>query len=71
MGDVAKEGRTVLFVSHNMAAVTKLCNRAILLDAGSMITQGTPMEIVSTYIFKDRLAWRYDVEPNQHHRGVC
>jgi lipopolysaccharide transport system ATP-binding protein len=62
-------GRTVLLVSHNMAAVTKLCNRVILLDAGSIIAQGPPAEIVSTYIFRDRLACRYDIEPNQHHRG--
>jgi lipopolysaccharide transport system ATP-binding protein len=34
MGDVAKSGRTVLFVSHNMVAVENLCTRAILLESG-------------------------------------
>src|SRR4030066_2370712 len=34
MGDVAKEGRTVLFVSHNMGAVKQLCNQGFLLDNG-------------------------------------
>jgi lipopolysaccharide transport system ATP-binding protein len=34
IGDVAKDGRTVLFVSHNMAAVKALCTRAMLLDGG-------------------------------------
>src|SRR5207247_905772 len=40
MGDVAKKGRTVLFVSHNMAAVTRLCPKAILLDNGSIALSG-------------------------------
>jgi lipopolysaccharide transport system ATP-binding protein len=37
MGDVAKEGRTVLFVSHNMAAIENLCVKAILIDNGSIV----------------------------------
>src|SRR5216110_2888379 len=40
MGDVAKEGRTVLFVSHNMAAVTQLCRNAIHLQNGRVIDSG-------------------------------
>src|SRR5439155_3718583 len=40
MEDVAKHGRTVLFVSHNMPAVKTLCSRALLLDAGSMVLDG-------------------------------
>ncbi len=40
MGDVAKEGRTVLFVSHNMVAVQTLCQRAFWLDAGQLKAQG-------------------------------
>lgn len=50
MEDVGKEGRTVLFVSHNMAAVTRLCQRGILLSAGSIIADGTANEIVSQYL---------------------
>src|SRR5262249_52452555 len=37
LGDVANAGRTVLFVSHNMALVTNLCRRCILLDAGEVV----------------------------------
>ena len=37
MGDVAQEGRTVLFVSHNMGAVKNLCPRSMLLDKGSIL----------------------------------
>ena len=37
MEDVGQEGRTVLFVSHNMPAITRLCKRAIHIDAGIVI----------------------------------
>ena len=40
MGDVAKQGRTVLFVSHNMASILALCNRVILLDQGQIAYNG-------------------------------
>src|SRR5256884_3462490 len=40
MGDVAKAGRTVLFVSHNMAAVRSLCSRAFLLSDGRILSSG-------------------------------
>ena len=41
-----KERRTVLFVSHNLQAVQSLCDRAILLDAGTIVTQGAPRPVV-------------------------
>jgi len=50
MEDVGQEGRTVLFVSHNMAAVTRLCNRGILLSAGSILEDGNTHAIVSSYL---------------------
>lgn len=51
MEEVAgREGRTVLFVSHDMAAVKKLCTRAILLDAGTITKEGTPAEVVDFYL---------------------
>lgn len=50
MGDVAKEGLTVLFVSHNMIAVQTLCQRAFWLDAGRLNAQGTVGSIVATYL---------------------
>jgi lipopolysaccharide transport system ATP-binding protein len=54
MNDVSRrEGRTVLFVSHNMEAVVKLCNRGILLDAGSVIEIGDTSAIVSLYMRKN------------------
>ena len=57
IGDVAKEGRTVLFVSHNMAAVKALCNRAMLLEAGSITHDGKVDEVVETYLMeRDEIA---------------
>jgi lipopolysaccharide transport system ATP-binding protein len=50
MGDVANSGRTVLFVSHNMAAVTQLCTRALLLENGSVALDGMPHEVVADYL---------------------
>ena len=50
MGDVAKSGRTVLFVSHNMGAIHQLCQRCLLLDHGRLIKQGTPDEVIQYYM---------------------
>ena len=50
MGDVVKEGRTVLFVSHNMVAVQSLCDRIIWLDYGEIVTNGPPDQVVSDYL---------------------
>jgi len=50
MGDVAKEGRTVLFVSHNMVAVQSLCGRAIRLHEGKLVDDGPPGQVVSSYL---------------------
>jgi homopolymeric O-antigen transport system ATP-binding protein len=49
MGQVAREGRTVLFVSHNMASVESLCRSAMLLDAGRVSVAGTPAEAITEY----------------------
>ena len=50
MESVGKEGRTVLFVSHNMPAVTRLCQRAILLDAGKVAEDGPANTVANTYL---------------------
>lgn len=50
MESVAGEGRTVLFVSHQMDAVQRLCNKGILLDKGAVVTQGTMHDVVETYL---------------------
>ena len=50
MSDVAQGGRTVVFVSHNMAAVQQLCPRVILLEQGRVAAEGPAREIVSQYL---------------------
>ncbi|MEJ2366776.1 MAG: ABC transporter ATP-binding protein [Acidobacteriota bacterium] len=50
MGEVAGEGRTVFFVSHNMAAVQYLCTRGFLIDQGQVVATGTPKETVEKYL---------------------
>ncbi len=50
MGDVVKEGRTVLFVSHNMPAISSLCDRTILLQDGRIATQGPTPQVVAEYL---------------------
>lgn len=50
MGDVAKEGRTVLFVSHNMAAVQGLCSRCYLIGAGELVAEGYPRSVIENYL---------------------
>ncbi len=52
MQDVARSGRTVLFVSHNMGAVTRLCDRAILLEHGVVTSQGNASSVVADYLGK-------------------
>ncbi|MDT3676188.1 ABC transporter ATP-binding protein [Microcystis wesenbergii NRERC-220] len=51
MGDVAsKEGRTVLFVSHQMATIENLCQKVILLNSGQIIDQGKAENVISFYL---------------------
>jgi lipopolysaccharide transport system ATP-binding protein len=50
MGDVARQGRTVLFVSHNMAAINRLCGRTIWLERGELLGNGTPGEMITRYL---------------------
>jgi lipopolysaccharide transport system ATP-binding protein len=50
MGDFAEEGRTVLFVSHNMAAINTLCERTIWLDRGEIVKDGPASEVVNSYL---------------------
>jgi lipopolysaccharide transport system ATP-binding protein len=54
MGNVVSEGRTVLFVSHNMAAVTSLCTRGLLIDGGRIEKSGTPQLVIEEYLAKAR-----------------
>ncbi len=62
LGDVARSGRTVLFVSHNLGAVEGLCSRALLLDAGRVERLGPSREIVAHYLTRRALESRPDAD---------
>lgn len=49
MEDVGKEGRTVLFVSHDMNSIRRLCKKALLLDKGKILFQGDVHEVINKY----------------------
>ena len=50
MSEVAKGGRTVLFVSHNLQAITSLCTQGLFIDEGRIIASGRPSTVVDYYI---------------------
>ena len=50
MGEVSKEGRTILFVSHNMSAISSLCNRGILLESGNSTYFDTAKQAIQIYM---------------------
>lgn len=49
MEDVSRSGKTILFVSHNLSAVSQLCAKSILLDKGQILKQGETSTIISAY----------------------
>jgi lipopolysaccharide transport system ATP-binding protein len=59
MSEVAREGRTVLFVSHNLAAVSRLCNIGIVLDGGRIVSRASAALALADY---ERLVRRADAE---------
>jgi lipopolysaccharide transport system ATP-binding protein len=50
MHDIRQQGRTILFVSHDMAAITRLCKRVVLLEKGRVTCDGEPREVVKHYL---------------------
>ena len=49
IGDVARGGRTVLFVSHNVGVVAELCSRAVLLEKGEKVAEGSVGDVIGAY----------------------
>lgn len=62
MGDVARSGRTVLFVSHNLGAVTQLCQTGMLLDRGGVVAYGTAEAIVNQHLVSANREGKVDLE---------
>ncbi len=55
MDDVAKQGRTVLFVSHNMSAIQELCQRGILIESGQIVFDGKATDCIGDYYKRSQL----------------
>jgi lipopolysaccharide transport system ATP-binding protein len=69
MEDVSKEGRTVLFVSHNMAAVLGLCGVAIMLQEGTIGASGTVSNVVQTYLRSSKQKEKLSLQSRTDRRG--
>jgi lipopolysaccharide transport system ATP-binding protein len=54
MGDVSKQGRTILFVSHSMSSIQRLCERVLVLEAGRVRMDARTAEAVSEYLLSGR-----------------
>lgn len=71
MQDISRgEGRTVLFVSHNMAAVKNLCTRGVVLDNGRIVFNGDIDEAISTYLINEK-SDEILINPNTYHGENC
>ncbi len=64
MSSVTETGRTVLFVSHNMDAVQRLCTRCIMLDKGQVVADGDTQDVISQYLtrYREGLSTQYTGE---------
>ena len=72
MDAVAKEGRTVLFVSHNLAAIERLCQRALVLNDGAIYHDGPVQEAIAAYVDLTREAYEEtkDLKEVERARGL-
>lgn len=70
MQDVAQHGRTVLFVSHNLAAVQALCQRALLLEQGALVEQGDPGEVIAAYLRRSRTLASQELSTRSDRNGT-
>jgi lipopolysaccharide transport system ATP-binding protein len=69
MGEVAGAGRTVLFVSHNLAAVSAICSTAMYLRDGQICARGTTREVIDRYVDDVKATARVDVRDRLDREG--
>jgi lipopolysaccharide transport system ATP-binding protein len=55
MESIGEEGRTILFVSHNMPQVTRLCHRVLMMENGQIVKDGGPHEVVEAYLSSGKM----------------
>ena len=73
MKDLTESGRTIIFVSHNMGSVRKLCERVILLDKGKIVESGPADKVVNSYMYSgmDVIGENFFTQPYQGRtRGI-
>ena len=70
MGNVVNEGRTVLFVSHNMAAIASLCTRGLLLDGGRLKLSSSPQSVIEKYLSRSRVHAEVAVSQREDRQGA-
>jgi lipopolysaccharide transport system ATP-binding protein len=71
MGDVtSKEGRTVLMVNHNLAAVQNMCKSALLLDQGECVIQGDTSKVIQQYLINIRSAASLPLHARRDREGT-
>ena len=69
MHEIIHDGRTVLFVSHNMGVVQKLCGSAILIEAGRLVAEGPTSSVVDTYLDRIGQNARFDLNAAPQRSG--
>ncbi len=71
MNEVSKSGRTIIFVSHNMQAISQLCSRAILLENGTVTYNGSVQEAVKKYLTTaiNNSGPHYNLDANEDRKG--
>jgi lipopolysaccharide transport system ATP-binding protein len=68
MGEISRSGRTVLFVSHNIASIEALCDRCLLLDRGRLAFEGETREVLTRYHCQDIHRSSGQMDLSDHHR---
>lgn len=69
MQSVSRQGRTVLFVSHNLSAISQLCTRAIMLEKGRIKMEGSTAEVISSYMlsgFGGKAVWNNKISTDNY-----
>lgn len=69
MGEIAHSGRTILFVSHNLASVAALCQRALLVDAGRVVKDSSVDEVLDHYVSTIQTLAGQSLEHRQDRQG--
>jgi lipopolysaccharide transport system ATP-binding protein len=69
MESATSEGRTVLFISHNLQAVNRLCDQAILLREGRVRARGATPDVIDAYVSDTRADWELDLRERRQRSG--